>query len=60
MNNDIKVTNIVDHEDGSATISLDMEPSTYHKIFEQGFRAAVLRGIESEDLVLPEAKLNAE
>jgi hypothetical protein len=27
MNDAIKVTDIVDHEDGSATITLDMDPS---------------------------------
>jgi hypothetical protein len=37
MNNDIKVTGIVDHEDGSATVTLDLSPETYHKIFEYGF-----------------------
>jgi hypothetical protein len=41
MNDAIKVTieDIVDHEDGSATITLDMDPATYHKIFEQRFVA---------------------
>jgi hypothetical protein len=46
----IKVTDIVDHEDGSATITLDMDPATYHKIFEQGFLKLIQRGIESENV----------
>jgi hypothetical protein len=50
MNDDIKVTGIVDHEDGSATITLDMDPATYHKIFEQGFLKLIQRGIESENV----------
>jgi hypothetical protein len=43
MNDAIKVTDIVDHEDGSATITLDMDPATYHKIFEQGFLKLIQR-----------------
>ena len=45
MNNDIKVTGIVDHEDGSATVTLDLSPETYHKIFEQGFLKLIQRGM---------------
>jgi hypothetical protein len=44
MNNDIKVTGIVDHEDGSATVTLDLSPETYHKIFEYGFLKLITRG----------------
>jgi hypothetical protein len=39
MNDDIKVTGIVDHEDGSATVTLcplNMDAATYHKVFEYG------------------------
>jgi hypothetical protein len=51
MNDAIKVTDILDHEDGSATITLDMDPATYHKIFEQGnFLKLIQRGIESENV----------
>ena len=48
MNDDIKVTGIVDHEDGSATLTLDMTPDTYHKIFEYGFIKLIMKGIEAE------------
>jgi hypothetical protein len=49
MNNkDVRVSDIVDHEDGSATLSLDMEPSTYHMIFEYGFRQLIMKGLEAE------------
>jgi hypothetical protein len=44
MNDAIKVTDIVDHEDGSATITLDMDPATYHKIFEQGLFETYTKG----------------
>ena len=48
MNNDIKVKTITDHEDGSATLTLDMPPDTYHKIFEYGFIKLIMKGIEAE------------
>jgi hypothetical protein len=44
MNDDIKVTGIVDHEDGSATVTLDLSPETYHKIFEYGFLKLITKG----------------
>jgi hypothetical protein len=50
MNDAIKVTGIIDHEDGSATVTLDLSPETYHKIFEQGFLKLIQRGIESENV----------
>jgi hypothetical protein len=46
MNNDIKVTGIVDHEDGSATVTLDLSPETYHKIFEYGFLKLITKGMD--------------
>jgi hypothetical protein len=48
MNDDIKVTGIVDHEDGSATVTLDLSPETYHKIFEDmDFRIKLItKGME--------------
>jgi hypothetical protein len=48
MNNDIKVTGIVDHEDGSATVTLDLSPETYHKIFEYGFLKLITKGIQQK------------
>ena len=49
MNNDIKIETIEEHEDGSATLTLDMNAETYHKIFEYGFVQLVIKGIESEE-----------
>ena len=46
MNDDIKVTGIVDHEDGSATVTLDLSPETYHKIFEYGFLKLITKGMD--------------
>jgi hypothetical protein len=48
MNNDIKVTGIVDHEDGSATVTLDLSPETYHKIFEYGFLKLITKGMDND------------
>jgi hypothetical protein len=49
MSNDIKVTGIVDHEDGTATVTLNLSPETYQKIFEYGFIELIKKGIESEN-----------
>ena len=50
MNNLIKVETITDHDDGSATLTLDMDAETYQKIFEYGFIKLVMKGIESEEM----------
>jgi hypothetical protein len=49
MNNNIKIEAIEDHEDGSATLTLDLNAETYHKIFEYGFIKLIMKGIESEE-----------
>ena len=46
---DIKVVEIVEHEDGSATLQLDLDPETYAKIFNYGFIALVKEGLKSEE-----------
>jgi hypothetical protein len=46
MNDDIKVESITDHEDGSATVTLDLSPETYHKIFEYGFLKLITKGMD--------------
>ena len=50
MKNLIKVETITDHDDGSATLTLDMDAETYQKIFEYGFIKLVMKGIESEEM----------
>ena len=49
MKDFIKIETITDHEDGSATLTLDMKAETYHKIFEYGFVKLVMKGMESEE-----------
>jgi hypothetical protein len=46
MNDLIKIETITDHEDGSATLSLDLDAETYHKIFEYGFVKLIIKGME--------------
>jgi hypothetical protein len=50
MKNLIKVETITDHDDGSATLTLDLDAETYHKIFEYGFIKLIMKGIESEEM----------
>ena len=49
VNKPIKITEIEDHEDGSATMQLDLDPETYAAIFNVGFVHLVMKGIESEE-----------
>ena len=50
MKDFIKIETITDHEDGSATLTLDLDTETYHKIFEYGFVKLIMKGIESEEM----------
>ena len=46
--NEIKVIEIEDHEDGSATLQVECDPETFMAIFNVGFVALVKAGLESE------------
>jgi len=46
MSSDIKVTEIEEHEDGSATMQLELDPETYAAIFNVGFVYLIRKGIE--------------
>ena len=48
MNNDIKITDIKEHEDGSATLQLELDPETFSAIFNVGFVHLVMKGLESD------------
>jgi len=48
MNDTIKITDIDEHEDGSATVQLDLDPDTYAAIFNVGFVHLIMKGIESD------------
>ncbi len=46
--NEIKITDIEEHEDGSATLQVECDPETFMAIFNVGFVALVKAGLESE------------
>lgn len=46
--NEIKVTEIEEHEDGSATLQVECDPDTFMAIFDVGFVTLVKRGLKSE------------
>ena len=45
---EIKVTDIEEHEDGSATLQVECAPEIFAAIFNVGFVELVKRGLESE------------
>ena len=47
-NNDIKITEIVNHEDGSATVTIECSQETYNTVFGYGFVALLKKGIETD------------
>jgi len=49
MSSDIKITNIEEHEDGSATLQLDLDPETFAAIFNVGFVHLIMKGMELND-----------
>ena len=48
MTGEIKVTDIEEHEDGSATLQVECAPEIFAAIFNVGFVELVKRGLESE------------
>ena len=45
---EIKVIDIMDNEDGSATLSVEMSKELYAFFFEHGFRQVLIRALEKE------------
>ena len=45
---EIKITDIEEREDGSATLKVECDPETFMAIFDIGFVELVKRGLESE------------
>ena len=48
INKPIKITDIEDHEDGSATLKLELDPETYAAIFNVGFVYLIRKGIDND------------
>ena len=49
MKNDtIKITEIEEHEDGSATLQVECDPETFMAIFDVGFVTLVKAGLDKE------------
>ena len=48
INKPVKVTDVVEHKDGSATLQVECDPETFAAIFNVGFIALVEAGLESE------------
>ncbi len=47
MNKPIKVTDIEEHEDGSATIQVECDPETFAAIFDVGFVTLIKAGLDT-------------
>ena len=48
INKEIKITELEEHEDGSATLQVECAPETFMAIFDVGFVTLVKRGLEGE------------
>ena len=48
MSDIIKITEIEEHEDGSATLQVECDPETFAAIFNAGFIALIKAGLETE------------
>jgi hypothetical protein len=48
MSDKIKVVEITEHEDGSAHVTLDMNPEVYAKVFNVGFVHLLEKGLKGE------------
>ena len=49
MNDAIKIVEITDNEDGSASVQLEMDSDTYHKVFNAGFVHLIKEGLKGEE-----------
>ena len=44
----VKITDIEEHEDGSATLQVECDPDTFMAIFDVGFVTLVKRSLEGD------------
>ncbi len=45
---EIKITDIEEHENGSATLQVECDPETFMAIFDVGFVTLIKAGLEKE------------
>ena len=45
---EIKITDIEEHEDGSATLQVECDPETFMAIFDVGFVTLIKAGLDKE------------
>ncbi len=50
MTDKIKIVEITENEDGSALVSLEMNPEVYAKIFNAGFINLIEEGLKKQDM----------
>jgi hypothetical protein len=48
-NEPIKITNITEHKDGSATLQVECDPKTFATIFNVGFVSLIKAGLYQGD-----------
>ena len=48
VNKEIKITEVEEHEDGSATVQVECDTETYKAIFNAGFVSLVRAGLDAE------------
>ena len=48
VNKPIKITEITEHEDGSATLQVECDPNTFAAIFNVGFVSLIKTGLYRE------------
>ena len=49
VNKPIKITDIEEHEDGSATLQVECDPETFAAIFSAGFVQLIMKGLEKDE-----------
>ncbi len=49
VNKEIKITEVEEHEDGSATLQVECDPETFAAIFNVGFVSLIRKGLDSEN-----------
>ena len=49
VNKPIKILEVDEHEDGSATVQVECDPETFAAIFSAGFVQLIMKGLEKDE-----------